>query len=128
MPAREMTATSVVPPPMSTIMFPVGSVIGNPAPIAAAIACSIKYTSVAPARNAEPLAVRFLDEILDHLLRHFEVGDDAVLHRTDGDDVARRAAEHFFRFLPDRFDVVVELVDGDDRRLAHDDAFVLRVD
>ena len=27
---------SVVPPPMSTIMFPVGSVIGSPAPMAAA--------------------------------------------------------------------------------------------
>jgi hypothetical protein len=42
MPASEITATSVVPPPMSTIMFPVGSVIGSPAPIAAAIACSIR--------------------------------------------------------------------------------------
>ena len=35
-PASEMTATSVVPPPMSMIMFPEGSVIGRPAPIAAA--------------------------------------------------------------------------------------------
>ena len=39
---REITATSVVPPPISTIMFAVGSVIGNPAPIAAAIGSSIK--------------------------------------------------------------------------------------
>jgi hypothetical protein len=30
MPAEEMTATSVVPPPMSTIMLPEGSVIGSP--------------------------------------------------------------------------------------------------
>src|SRR3954466_3383130 len=36
MPPSEMTATSVVPPPMSTIMFPVGSATGSPAPIAAA--------------------------------------------------------------------------------------------
>ena len=42
MPASEMTATSVVPPPMSTIMLPLGSVIGRPAPIAAAIGSSIK--------------------------------------------------------------------------------------
>ena len=41
-PASEMTATSVVPPPMSTIMLPVGSVIGRPAPIAAAIGSSIR--------------------------------------------------------------------------------------
>ncbi len=42
MPASEMTATSVVPPPMSTIMFPDGSVTGSPAPIAAAIGSSIR--------------------------------------------------------------------------------------
>ena len=29
MPASEMTATSVVPPPMSTTMLPLGSVIGQ---------------------------------------------------------------------------------------------------
>ena len=42
MPASEMTATSVVPPPMSTIMLPDGSVTGSPAPIAAAIGSSIR--------------------------------------------------------------------------------------
>ena len=42
MPPREITATSVVPPPMSTIMLPDGSVMGGPAPIAAAIGCSIR--------------------------------------------------------------------------------------
>ncbi len=54
-----MTATSVVPPPMSTIMLPVGSVIGRPAPIAAAIACSTRKTSEAPARSAESCTARF---------------------------------------------------------------------
>src|SRR3954467_8549952 len=52
MPASEITATSLVPPPMSTIMFPEGSVMGRPAPMAAAIGCSIKYTSRAPALSA----------------------------------------------------------------------------
>jgi hypothetical protein len=42
MPFSEITATSVVPPPMSTIMLPVGSVIGRPAPTAAAIGSSIR--------------------------------------------------------------------------------------
>ncbi len=40
-PPRLMTATSVVPPPMSTTMLPVGSFTGRPAPIAAAIGSSI---------------------------------------------------------------------------------------
>ncbi len=52
MPASEMTAMSVVPPPMSTIMLPDGSVIGRPAPIAAAIASSTRWTS--PRRRASP--------------------------------------------------------------------------
>ncbi len=42
MPESEITAMSVVPPPMSTIMLPDGSVIGSPAPIAAIIACSTR--------------------------------------------------------------------------------------
>ena len=37
-----MTATSEVPPPMSTIMLPLGSVTGSPAPIAAAMGCSMR--------------------------------------------------------------------------------------
>ena len=42
MPESEITATSVVPPPTSTIMLPEGSVTGRPAPIAAAIGSSIR--------------------------------------------------------------------------------------
>ena len=42
MPSREMTAMSVVPPPMSTIMFPVGSEIGRSAPMAADMGCSMR--------------------------------------------------------------------------------------
>ena len=59
MPASEMTAMSVVPPPMSTIMLPDGSVIGIPAPMAAAIASSTRCTSLALARYALSFTARF---------------------------------------------------------------------
>lgn len=49
-PPSEMTATSVVPPPMSTTIEPRGSATGSPAPIAAAIGSSIRWTALAPAR------------------------------------------------------------------------------
>ena len=49
MPPSEMMATSLVPPPMSTIMLPVGSAIGRPAPIAAAMGSSISSVQRAPA-------------------------------------------------------------------------------
>ena len=52
MPPSEITATSVVPPPISTTMEPEGSVTGSPAPIAAAIGSSISCTRRAPALSA----------------------------------------------------------------------------
>ena len=42
MPPREITPTSVVPPPMSTTMEPVASATGSPAPMAAAMGSSIR--------------------------------------------------------------------------------------
>src|SRR5205085_4381282 len=68
------------------------------------------------------------DEVLEHLLGHLEVGDDAVLHRADGDDVAGGAAQHLLRLLADGLGRVGDLVDGDDGRLRDDDAAPLGVD
>ena len=48
-------ATSVVPPPISTIIDPVGSATGSPAPIAAATGSSIRNTLLAPAASADSL-------------------------------------------------------------------------
>ena len=48
-PPSDITAISVVPPPISTIMLPHGLEISIPAPIAAAIGSSIIATSLAPA-------------------------------------------------------------------------------
>ena len=53
-----MIATSVVPPPISTTIEPLGSLTGIPAPIAAAIGSSIKCTVLAPAPLADSLIAR----------------------------------------------------------------------
>ena len=58
MPPSDSTATSVVPPPISTTMEPVGSVTGRPAPIAAAIGSSIRNTRRAPALSADSWIAR----------------------------------------------------------------------
>src|SRR3972149_6541608 len=120
MPASEMTAMSVVPPPMSTIMLPDASVIGMPAPIAAPhpphrLFHQMHFAGLGAVRavldgallhlrdlrghaddnaRAHPdvAVVRLLDEVGQHLLGDLKVGDDAVLHRLDGHDVAPRAA------------------------------------
>ena len=53
-----MTATSVVPPPTSTIMLPVGESTGSPAPIAAAIGSDTMKRRLAPAASAESRTAR----------------------------------------------------------------------
>jgi hypothetical protein len=45
-------------------MLPVGSVIGSPAPIAAAIGSSMRYTSRAPADSADSLTARFSTSVM----------------------------------------------------------------
>ena len=147
-----MTATSLVPPPMSTIMLPVGSLTGRPAPMAAAMGSSIRYAARAPAvmvasstaRRSTPVTpgghadhhprmrpavlVHLLDEVAEHLLGDVEVGDDAVLERPDGGDGARCAAQHPLGLGADGVDLARARVDGHDRRLREDDAPPSHVD
>ena len=64
-------------------------------------------------RHAEGVAVHLADEVPQHRLRDVEVGDDAILHRTDGLDVAGRAAEHALRLFADRQNLAGGSADGD---------------
>src|ERR1700732_5120335 len=109
MPPSEITATSEVPPPMSTIIDPVGSPTGKPAPIAAAIGSSIRMAwrghADDHARVRPAVLVHLLDEVAQHLLGHVEVGDDAVLQRPDRLDRAGRAAQHPLGLDADRVDL-----------------------
>ena len=58
-PPKEMTANSDVPPPISTIIFPSGSKIFSPIPIAAAIGSSTRYASLAPASLVTSITALF---------------------------------------------------------------------
>ena len=60
-----MTATSVVPPPTSTTMFPVGSWTGSPAPMAAAMGSSMMWAGLrAPAYSAASCTARFSTPVM----------------------------------------------------------------
>src|SRR5262249_50958246 len=72
--------------------------------------------------------VRLLNKVIQHALGDLEIGDDAVLHRFNGDDIAGCAAQHFLGFLADGLDFARVLVDGDDGRLVDDNALALRID
>ena len=63
MPPIAMTATSVVPPPMSTTIEPVGSSIGRSAPMAAAMGSSIRYACRAPAEIVASNTARFSTDV-----------------------------------------------------------------
>ena len=58
MPFSDTTATSEVPPPMSSTMEPRASCTGNPAPTAAAIGSGTMSTRRAPAPAADSLMAR----------------------------------------------------------------------
>src|SRR3546814_18516660 len=71
--------------------------------------------------------VHLADEVLEHFLGVGEVGDDAVLHRPDRGDSARRAAEHLLGLGTDRRDRAVAragtvLAHRDHGRLVEHDA------
>ena len=72
--------------------------------------------------------VRLLDKVVQHLLGDFEVGNDAVLHRLDGHDVAGGAPQHLFGFLAHGFYFAGVLVDGHNRGLVDNNALAGRVD
>ena len=65
------------------------------------------------------------DEVAEHVLADLEVGDDAVLHRTQGLDVARGASEHHAGLVADGDGLARAGADGDDGRLTKDDPAVL---
>ena len=152
MPPSEITATSVVPPPMSTIMFPVGSATGRPGADrgghrlldqvrlaraggqrrlldgALLDAGDARRHADHDARMREAVLVHLLDEVPQHLLRDVEVGDHAVLERPDRRDRAGRAAEHPLRLDADRVHLARALVDRDHRGLGEHDAAAPHVD
>src|SRR5260370_392770 len=111
MPPSDSTATSVVPPPISTTIEPGGSVTRQPGPDrrrhrlldeedAAGTGAFRRFLDRAPfhrrrarghadddLRTGEAAPVMHLaNEVLDHFLGDFEIGDDAVAQGTDGLD------------------------------------------
>src|SRR4029077_18461342 len=78
--------------------------------------------------NQHTAVVGFLNKIRQHFFGDFEIGDDAVLHGLDGDDVSGSAAEHFLGFAADGDDFAADFVDGHDGGLVHHDAFAVRKD
>jgi len=75
--------------------------------------------------HEDAAVVRLLNEMRQHFFGDFEIGDDAVFHRLDGDDVAGSAAEHVLCVFADCDDFAGCFVDGDDGRLVDDDAFAV---
>src|SRR4051794_3950936 len=74
--------------------------------------------------------MRLADEMLDHFLGDFEVGDHARAKRPDRAQVVRRLAHHQLRVVADRTHLahaVLEL-ESDDGRLAGDNALTADID
>src|SRR5450759_1405391 len=150
-PFIEMTATSAVPPPTSTIMTPRASATGRSAPMAAAMGSWISFASRAPAlraasmtafistwvmpdgiptstRGGEETCSRGLsDEVFKKLLGHREVCYDAVPQGTCHGNRLGRASCHLLGVISDSKHSAGLGIGRHDGRLADDDTLVLDV-
>src|SRR6266581_3440117 len=106
-PPSEITATSVVPPPTSTIMLPVGSATGRPAPIAAAIGSSIRYAWRAPALSVASSTARFSTPVTP------EGTHTTTRGCANRGNRSRRAPEHPLRLDANGVHLAGSLVNGD---------------
>ena len=69
-----------------------------------------------------------INEVAKHGLGDIEVGDNAILERTHGHNVAGRTAKHTLGLDTDCKNALIVFVDGDDGRLANDDALAAHRD
>jgi hypothetical protein len=63
----------------------------------------------------------FLDKVVEHRLGDLEVCDNTLLHRFDHRDLAGCAAQHFFGLFANCLHFTRVGVDGNRRRLVHND-------
>ena len=70
------------------------------------------------------------DEMFDHFLRHFEIGDHPIAHRADSLDIPWRAPEHHLGIVPDSADLLLSpfCKGRNDRWLVQDDATAPHID
>src|SRR6185437_3787618 len=74
------------------------------------------------ARVSPPVLVDLLDEVTQHLLSHVEVGDHAVLERTNRLNRSGRTTQHPLGLDPDGVHLTGAGVDRDHTRLGQYDA------
>src|SRR5471032_4092 len=81
------------------------------------------------ARLQKAVFVNLVDKVLQHLFADAEVGNDAVLHRTNGGNVARRTAEHALGLGADSNDTFLVTVcpNSHNRWLIQDDTALAHV-
>ena len=79
-------------------------------------------------RLVSGVAEHAAEHLRQHAGRELIVGDDAVLQRVHGDDIAGRAPEHAPRGRADLQHLAAVFIEGDDGRLAQHDAAPGRID
>ena len=81
-------------------------------------------------RRERATVVNFADKIFNHLFGDFKIGNHAVAQRTNGMNVARRAAQHLFGFVAHRQNLFFAAIffNRNHGRLVQHDTLSLNVD
>ncbi len=83
------------------------------------------YGHPRPRQPEAGTVVNGADEVMQHLLRDVEVGDNSVPEGPHCHDIGGGAADHSLGLSTDGQDLLIDPIDGDHRRLVDDDAATL---
>jgi hypothetical protein len=72
--------------------------------------------------------MRLANEVFEHLLGDLEIRYDAVFHRSDCLNVARRFAQHLFGLRANGFNSIGDSIHRDDRGLDNGNASAADID
>ncbi|MNL51065.1 hypothetical protein D3C87_1741330 [compost metagenome] len=74
------------------------------------------------------LFLRLTDEIFNHSRRCIKIGNNSVLHWTNGTDISRRAADHFFGRFAYSFNRLGICINGHNGRFSDNDPLAAYID
>lgn len=71
--------------------------------------------------------MHFLDEMPEHCLSDFKIGNNTVFHGPDGHDISRSAAQHSLGLFADSQNIGSPCLDGYNGRLTQNNALIADV-
>ncbi|MNJ61948.1 hypothetical protein D3C77_577620 [compost metagenome] len=73
------------------------------------------------------LLLSLANKIFYHRCSRVEVGNNAILHRTDSTDIAWRSTDHLLGRFSDRYNALIICIHRNYRRFSHNNSFTSNI-